>query len=149
MSAGSIFDSDSKKGPDKKIVLIAAAAFSGARLCGIPGVLDLVSAAAGPGGDRRSGDTREFGLHVEAEELFRRGVSAATWKGPSRKICVAREAGILHLPGDWGRRVSGVSPRSIIDVSKVIFGKPEGETIKLDDYELTPSPSATLFHDHE
>ena len=149
MSAGSIFDSDSKKGPDKKIVLIAAAAFSGARLCGIPGVLDLVSAAAGPGGDRRSGDTREFGLHVEAEELFRRGVSATSGKARLEKYAWREKQAYFTFPETGDEEFQEFLRDQIIDVSKVIFGKPEGETIKLDDYELTPSPSATLFHDHE
>ena len=146
MSAGSIFDSDSKKGPDRKIVVIAAAAFM---VLGFAGYLAYWLSSPPPPdlAEIDASEIRESLVFMLAQRSFSGEEFRQQLLGKARleKYAWREKQAYFTFPESSDDEFQEFLGEQIIDVSKVVFGKPEGETIKLDDYELTPSPSATRF----
>ena len=146
MSAGSIFDSETKSRFDGKIVLIAIAAF-------------LVLGAAGYAAYRLSAPPPPDFAGIHAAEI-REGMifmlvqtsfsgddfrQQLLGKGHIAKYAWREKQAYFTFPQTSEEEFQAFLQKYIVDVAKVDFGKIVDGRIKLDSYELTPSAAATRF----
>ena len=146
MSAGSLFDSDTKRGPDKKLVLIAIAAF--VLLAGAGYAAYRFSAPPPPNfAEIHSAEIREAMIFMLAQTSFSGDDFRQQLLGKARlaKYAWREKQAYLTFPETSDDEFREFLSKHIIDVAKVDFGRQEGGIIKLDTYELTPSPSASRF----
>jgi len=146
MSAGSLFDSDTKKGPDIKLVLIAVVAFvvlAGggytAYWLSSPPPPDLVAI--------HSSEIREGMIFMLAQTSFSGDDfrQQLLGKGHIAKYAWREKQAYFTFPETAEEEFQDFLKKYIVDVSKVDFGKLIDGRIKLDDYELTQSPGAFRF----
>lgn len=146
MSAGSIFDSDTKKGPDIKIVLIGIAAF--VVLAGAGCFAYWLSSPEPPNfAEINASEIRESLVFMLAQGSFS-GEEFRTQllgKGRLEKYAWREKQAYFTFPETDEHEFGEFLSKYIVDVAKVEFAKPDGDRIKLDDYELTPSPAAFRF----
>lgn len=146
MSAGSLFDSDTRKGPDRKLVLIAVAAF--VVLGGAGYVAYRISAPPPPDLDAlRASEIREAMMFMLAQtsftgEEFRRQLLG---KGNLEKYVWREKTAYFTYPETAEDEFQDFLSKHIFDVSKVDFGQIVDGRIRLDNYELTPSATAYRF----
>jgi hypothetical protein len=146
MSAGSLFDSDTKKGPDVKLVLIAVVAF--VVLAGAGYAAYRLSAPEPPDfAAIHAAEIREGMIFMLAQpsfsgDEFRQQILG---KGRIAKYAWREKQAYFTFPETPDEEFEEFLRKYIIDSSKVNFGKLENGRIKLDDYELTPSPPAFRF----
>jgi hypothetical protein len=146
MSAGSLFDSDIKKGPDLKLVLIAAVAFL--VLAGAGYTAYRLSAPATPDfAELHAAEIREGMIFMLAQtsfsgEDFRHQLLG---KGRIAKYAWREKQAYFTFPETGEDEFQAFMQKYIIDPAKVTFGKVEDGRILLDDYKLRPSPEASRF----
>jgi hypothetical protein len=146
MSAGSLFDSDTKRGPDKKLVLIAAvsllflagAGYTAYRFTAPPPP-DLAAIHAA--------EIREAMIFMLAQTSFSGDDFRQQLLGKARlaKYAWREKQAYFTFPETGEEEFQEFLNKHIADVSKIEFGKQEDGIIKLDTYELTPSPAASRF----
>src|SRR5215203_840550 len=146
MSAGSIFDSDTKKGPDLKMVLIAVAAFL---FLGAAGYTAYWLSSPPPpdfaGIDAT--EIRESIVFMLAQTSFSGEEFREQLIGKARleKYVWKEKQAYFTFPETAEDEFQEFLKNYIVDVSKVDFGTPKDGRIKLGDYELRPSPRAYRF----
>ena len=146
MSAGSLFDSDTKKGPDLKLVLIAAVAFL--VLGGAAYTAYRLSAPVPPDfAEIHAAEIREGMIFMLAQtsfsgEDFRQQLLG---KGRIAKYAWREKQAYFTFPETAEDEFQAFMQKYIVDPAKVTFGKVEDGRILLDDYKLRPSPEASRF----
>jgi hypothetical protein len=146
MSAGSIFDSDEKRGPNLKMVFIAAAAFL--VLAGAGYTAYWLSSPTPPDpAESHAAEIREVLVFMLAQpsfsgEEFRQQLLG---KGKIEKYRWREKEAYFTFPETAEEEFQEFLSKYIIDAGKVQFGAKAGDRIKLDDYELRPSAAAYRF----
>src|SRR5688500_11247989 len=146
MSAGSLFDSDTKRGPDKKLILIAVAAF--VLLTGAGYAAYRFSAPPPPNfAEIHSAEIQEAMIFMLAQTSFSGDDFRQQLLGKAHlaKYAWREKQSYFTFPETSDEELQEFLSKHIIDVAKLDFGRQEGGIIKLDTYELTPSPSASRF----
>lgn len=146
MSAGSLFDADTKRGPGIKIVLIAVAAFLVLAAAGYAAYWYTSPVPPDPA-EVWSAQVRESMVFMLAQpsfsgEEFREQLLG---KGRIAKYAWKEKQVYFTFPETGEEEFQEFLKKFIIDPAKVDFGKLENGRIKLDDYELRISPSASRF----
>ena len=146
MSAGSIFDSDEKRGPNLKMVFIAAAAFVVLAAAGYTAYW-LSSPPPPDFAGIHAAEIRETVAFMLAQpsfsgEEFRQQLIG---KGRLEKYRWREKEAYFTYPEAPDDEFQEFLGKHIVDVAKVEFGKLVGDRIVLDDYKLTPSTTASRF----
>lgn len=146
MSAGSLFDPDTKRGPNIKIIIIAFAAFAVLASAGYAAY--WISSPPPPDFDKiLAAEIRENMIFMLAQpsfsgEEFREQMLG---KGRIAKYAWREKQAYFTFPETTEEEFQDFLSKYVADISQVDFGKTEDGVIKLDDYELTPSPAASRF----
>jgi hypothetical protein len=146
MSAGSIFDADTKRGPDLKMVLIAVAAFI---FLGAAGYTAYRLSAPPPPdlAGQHAAEIREMMIFMLAQRSFSGEEFGLQLLGRGRieKYAWQKKEAYMTFPATDESEFQEFLKDHIIDVAKVTFATKVGDSIKLDDYELRPSENAARF----
>jgi hypothetical protein len=146
MSAGSIFDSDTKSRFDAKIILIAVIAFLA--LGGAGYLAFRLSAPPPPDfAGIHAADIREGMIFMLAQTSFSGDEfrQQLLGKGNIEKYAWREKQAYFTFPETAEEEFQEFLRKYIIDVAKVDFGKVVDGRIRLDQYEMTPSPRASRF----
>jgi len=146
MSAGSIFDSETKSRFDGKIALIAVVAFL---VLGGAGYLAYRLSAPPPPdfAGIHSAEIREGMIFMLVQTSFSGDDFRQQLIGKARiaKYAWREKQAYFTFPETGEEEFQAFLQKYIVDVAKVDFGKIVDGRIKLDSYELTPSPVASRF----
>lgn len=146
MAAGSIFDSDTKRGPDRRMVVIAVAAFvflAGAGYAAYwftsPPPPDLSA--------QHTTELRETLIFMLAQRSFSGEEFREQLLGRGRieKYAWQKKEAYMTFPETDDSEWQQFLKDHVVDVDKITFGTATEDSIKLDDYELRPSPFASRF----
>ena len=146
MSSGSLFEPDTRKGPDIKLVVIAIAAFAVLAAAGYAAY--LFTSPPPPDFEKiNASEIRESMIFLLAQpsfsgEEFREQVLG---KGRIAKYAWREQQAYFTFPETSEEEFREFLDKYIFDVGKIDFGKLVDGVIKLDDYELAPSPIAFRF----
>lgn len=146
MPAGSLFEPDTTRGPNKRIIVIALAAFV---VLGSAGYAAYrISAPPPPDFDKiLAAEIRESMIFMLAQpsfsgEEFREQILG---KGRIVKYAWREKQAYFTFPETPEEEFQEFLTKYIADVGKVDFGTTVDGVVKLDDYELTQSPGAFRF----
>jgi len=146
MSAGSIFDSETKSRFDGKIALIAIVAFL---VLGGAGYLAYRLSAPPPPdfAGLHAAEIREGMIFMLVQTSFSGDDfrQQLLGKGHIAKYAWREKQAYFTFPETGEEEFQAFLQKYIVDVAKVDFGKIVDGRIKLDSYELTPSPGAAHF----
>ena len=146
MSAGSIFDSDEKRGPNLKMVFIAAAAFIVLAAAGYT-AYRLSSPAPPDLAEIHAAEIREAMVFMLAQpsfsgDEFRQQILG---KGRIEKYRWREREAYFTFPDTAEEEFQEFLRTHIVNPAKIEFGKMVGDRIELDDYKLRPSAVASRF----
>lgn len=146
MSAGSLFDSDTKRGPDKKLVVIALFAFFVLAGAGYAAYRFTAPTPPDPA-DLLAAEIRESMVFMLAQtsfsgEEFRRQLLG---KARLEKYAWREKQAYFTFPETAEEEFQEFLSRYFKDIAKIDFGTLADGAIKLDDYTLTPSAGAFRF----
>ena len=146
MSAGSIFDSDEKTGLNLKMIVIAAAAFVVLAAAGYIAYWLSSPVPADPA-EIHASEIREMMVFMLAQpsfsgEEFRQQILG---KGKIEKYRWREKEAYFTFPETGEDEFREFLGKYVVDVGKVEFAATVGDRIRLDDYELRPSPGAYRF----
>jgi hypothetical protein len=146
MSAGSLFDSEKKKDPGAKIVLIAAAAFL--MLAGAGYAAYKFSSPVPPDpAEISASEIRESMVFMLAQPSFSGEEFREQLLGKGRIVKYAwqEKQAYFTFPETNEEEFQGFLKKYFVDASKVDFGNLENDRIKLGVYEMNVSPGASHF----
>lgn len=146
MADGSIFDSEAKSGSGKTMFLIGLAALL--VVGGIAYGMYWYSSPVPPDPqDLLANEIRENVVFLLAQPSFsgQEFREQLLGKGRLEKYAWQQKEAYFTFPETEESEFQTYLADNFHDVSKIIFGKPEGSRIELDSYKLTPSPTAAKF----
>lgn len=146
MSAGSIFDSETKSGPGKGIYLIAALAFL--VLGGIGyGLYWYTSPIPTDPKDLLAAEIKESAVLMLAQPTFSGDEFRVQLIGRGRleKYAWREKVAYFTYPESPEEEFQQFLSNYFSDPAKIEFGRLEGGRVVLDSYKMTPSPAATRF----
>ncbi len=146
MPTGSLFDSETKRGPGKAIYLVAFLAF--AVLSGVGyGLYWYSSPAPTDPKEILASEIKESAVLMLAQPSFSGDEFRAQLLGKGRleKYAWREKVAYFTFPETDEAEFQEFLSKYFIDTAKIDFGKPEGGRIVLDTYKLSPGPSATRF----
>lgn len=146
MSAGSLFDPDTKKGPNPKIVFVAAAAFL--LLVGVGYAAYRFTSPVPPDpADMLASEIRESMVFMLAQPSFSGEEFREQLLGQGRiaKYAWQEKLAYFTFPETNEEEFQAFLKKYFVDVAKVDFGKVDNGRIKLGTYEMRISPAASRF----
>ncbi len=146
MSAGSIFDSETKSGPGASIFLIAAAAFLFLAAVGY-GLYWYTSPIPADPKEVLAAEIKESMVLLLAQPTFSGDEFRAQLLGRGRleKYAWREKTAYFTYPESPEPEFQEFLSTYFGDIAKIEFGKLENGRVVLDSYKLTPSPTATRF----
>jgi hypothetical protein len=146
MSAGSIFDSDEKRGPNLTMLFIALAAFVVLAAAGYTAYW-LSSPPPPDFAGIHAAEVREAMIFLLAQpsfsgDEFRRQLLG---KGKIEKYRWKEKEAYFTFPETAEEEFQEFLSKYIVDPAKLQFGSTAGDRIRLDEYELRPGPNAYRF----
>lgn len=146
MSAGSIFDSETKSGPGKGIYLIAVLAFLVLGGAGY-GLYWYSSPVPADPKEILAAEIKESAVLLLAQPTFSGDEfrSQLLGKGRLEKYAWREKVAYFTFPETEEAEFQQFISKYFFDPNKVEFGKLESGRVVLDSYKLTPGPTATRF----
>ncbi len=146
MSAGRIFDSETKSGPGASIFLIAAAAFLFLAAVGY-GLYWYTSPIPADPKEVLAAEIKESMVLLLAQPTFSGDEFRAQLLGRGRleKYAWREKTAYFTYPESPEPEFQEFLSTYFGDIAKIEFGKLENGRVVLDSYKLTPSPTATRF----
>lgn len=146
MSAGSIFDSETKSGPGKGIYLIAVLAFLVLGGAGY-GLYWYSSPVPADPKEILAAEIKESAVLLLAQPTFSGDEfrSQLLGKGRLEKYAWREKIAYFTFPETEEAEFQQFISKYFFDPNKVEFGKLESGRVVLDSYKLTPGPTATRF----